>query len=135
MLIVRQSKTGAELQIEIEEPLRAIIDATPSEHLTFLVTKTSKSYSANDFSDQFRVWCDEAGLPGRCSAHGLRKKAGTDMADAQCTTHEIAAKLGHKSLKMVAHYTAKYDQARLVRSGSAKMAAARTKRDGKLTNS
>jgi hypothetical protein len=40
---------------------------------TFLVTKTGKPYSAGDFSDQFRKWCDEAGLPKRCTIHGLRK--------------------------------------------------------------
>ena len=55
--------------------LQAIIDATPGEHLTFLTTKTGKPYSGNDFSGQFRVWCDQAGLPSECSVHERQRAA------------------------------------------------------------
>jgi len=34
--------------------LKRILDATSTGHLTVLVTKTGKSYGANDFSEQFR---------------------------------------------------------------------------------
>jgi len=37
-------------QKAIELELDEIIDATPTGHLALLVTKTGKSYSANDFS-------------------------------------------------------------------------------------
>jgi hypothetical protein len=43
-----------------------ILDATPSEHLTFLVTATGKPYGGNHFSESFREWCDAAELPKRC---------------------------------------------------------------------
>jgi len=62
-LAVRQGKTNAALLIPVLPELQAIIDATPTGHLTLLVTKTGKSYGANDFSEQFRKWCDDAGLP------------------------------------------------------------------------
>jgi hypothetical protein len=61
-LMVRQSKTDASLLIPVLPELAMIIDATPTGHLTLLVTKTGKSYGANDFSEQFRKWCDDAGL-------------------------------------------------------------------------
>ena len=51
--------------IPVHAHLRAVLDATPSEHLTFLVTATGKPYGGNAFSEQFRKWCDAAGLPMR----------------------------------------------------------------------
>jgi integrase len=110
-----QEKTGTPLQLPVIPELQAILDATPSEHLTFLVTKSGRPYSGNDFSDQFRVWCDEAGLPKKCTAHGLRHAFARRMAERGATTHQIAAWTGHKSLSMVQRYTRAADQARLAR--------------------
>jgi integrase len=115
VLTVRQQKTGVSLAIPVPD-LAAIITATPVGHLTLLTTQSGRSYRANDFSDQFRVWCDAAGLPGHCSFHGLRKAACTRLADAGCSAHEIAAISGHKTLKQVEHYTRAADQARLARA-------------------
>jgi integrase len=114
-LSVRQGKTNAALIIPVLPELQAIIEATPTGHLTFLVTTTGKSYGANDFSEQFRRWCDAAGLPPECSFHGLRKAALTRLADAGKTVHQIAAVSGHKSLKEVERYTKAADQKRLAR--------------------
>jgi integrase len=126
-LVVRQQKTGASLSIPVHPDLRRVLEATPTGHLTLLVTKTGKSYAANDFSEQFRRWCDDAGLPPACSFHGLRKAALTRLADAGCSVHEIAAISGHKSLKEIARYTAAADQARLAREAMARVT--RTDRD------
>jgi integrase len=49
LLFVRQQKTGAELRIPVHPDLRAIIDATPGEHLTFLVTRTGKPICRRQF--------------------------------------------------------------------------------------
>jgi integrase len=113
--MVRQSKTDASLLIPVLPELAMIIDATPTGHLTLLVTKTGKSYGANDFSEQFRKWCDDAGLPPECSFHGLRKAALTRLANANKTVHQIAAVSGHKTLKEVERYTRAADQRRLAR--------------------
>jgi integrase len=114
-LSVRQAKTSAALVIPVLPELAAIIAATPTGHLTFLVTTTGKSYNPNDFSEQFRRWCDAAGLSPECSFHGLRKAALTRLADAGKTVHQIAAVSGHKSLKEVERYTKAADQKRLAR--------------------
>jgi integrase len=124
VLSVRQEKTGTALAIPVHPELEAIIAATPIGHLTLLTTKTGKSYEANDFSQQFRAWCDAAELPQHCVFHGLRKAALTRLADAGCTVHEIAAISGHASLKEVERYTKAADQARMARNAMAKTAAA-----------
>ena len=119
-LTVKQEKTGKALVIPMHPELRAILDATPSEHLTFLVTTTGKPYGPNHFSETFREWCDAVGLPKRCSAHGLRKAACRRLAEAGASANEIASISGHANLNEVARYTKAADQARLARNAMAK---------------
>jgi integrase len=119
---VRQSKTGVVLDIPVHADLRAIIDATLGEHLTFLVTKTGRPYRGDQFSEQFRAWCDSAGLRPECSFHGLRKAACRRLAEAGCSANEIAAISGHATLKEVERYTRAADQARMARSAMARQA-------------
>ena len=120
VLSVTQEKTGTRLAIPVHPMLQQILAATPSGQLTFLTTNSGKSYSADSFSDHFRAWCDAAGLPERCTFHGLRKAALTKLADSGCTAHEIAAISGHKSLKETERYTKAADQARLARAAMAR---------------
>jgi integrase len=119
-LYVKQRKTGVELLIPIHPELGAVLDATPSEHLTFLVTATGKPYGDNHFSRRFREWCDAAGLPKRCSAHGLRKAACRRDAENGCSGNEIMAHSGHGSMKELIRYTKAADQAKLARNAMAK---------------
>jgi len=119
-LYVKQRKTGVELLIPIHPELAAVLDATPSEHLTFLVTATGKPYGDNHFSESFREWCDAAGLPKRCTAHGLRKASCRRLAEAGCSGNEIMANSGHGTMKELVRYTKAADQARLARNALAK---------------
>jgi integrase len=96
----------------------------PEEHLTFVVTTTGKPYGPNHFSESFREWCDAAGLPKNCSAHGLRKAACRRLAEAGCSEKQIAAISGHASLDEVARYTKAADKARLARDAMALMVKA-----------
>ena len=91
VLTVKQQKTGVDAGIPVHPHLQAVLDATASEHLTFLVTATGKPYGGNAFSEQFRNWCDAAGLPKRCKPHGLRKAACRRLAEAGCAANEIMA--------------------------------------------
>lgn len=118
---VRQDKTDALLDIPLHPRLRTIIDAAaPSDHLTFLITKSGGSYPPGDFSDQFREWCDTAGLPKDCHFHGLRYSAAKLLAEAGCTPHQIAAITGHKTLAMVQKYSKAAEQRRLASEAMAK---------------
>jgi integrase len=110
---VTQSKTGATLAIPVHPALAAIIDATPTEHLTFLVTEYGQPFTPAGFGNWFREQCDAAELPTRCAAHGLRKAACRRLAEAGCSANIIAAVSGHRSLREVERYTRAADQARM----------------------
>ena len=125
-LYVKQQKTGTELLIPVTPELQQVLDATPCKHLTFITTKTGRPFSGNDFSEQFRAWCDAAGLPARCSAHGLRKAAARRLAEKGATTHQIAAMTGHKTLSEVQRYTSAASQAKLAREAVALRRASET---------
>jgi integrase len=122
VLQVRQQKTGATLAIPLHPHLSAAIEATPGDHLTFLITKSGRPYSGNDFSEQFRSWCDAAELPAACSAHGLRKAACRRLAEAGCSANEIAAISGHATLSELQRYTKAADQARMAKNAMARQA-------------
>lgn len=92
------------LSIPVRPELQAVIDATPSGHMTYLVTEFGKLFTANGFGNWFRRRCDEAGLP-QCSAHGLRKAAAARLAEAGATENEIMAVTGHRTSKEVTRYT------------------------------
>ena len=125
LLSVRQSKTGAMLKIPVHPALKAVLDATPSEHLTFLTTAAGRPFTSDGFGHWFLVMCKEARLPNGLSAHGLRKAACRRLAEAGCSAHEIMSISGHKSLKEVQRYCIAADQARLAMAAMEK-ARART---------
>ena len=104
-ITVRQQKTGATLVIPVDPRLQAILDATPSGHLTFLTTDRGEPFGGPNFSNTFRDWCDEAGLPKQCKPHGLRKAACRRLAEGGCSANEIASISGHATLKEVERYT------------------------------
>ena len=114
------------LALEIIPELRRIIDASPSGDLAFLISNRGTPYTAESFGNRFRVWCRQAGLP-HCSAHGLRKAAGSSrLAKLGASIHAIAAVLGHKTLKEVQRYTAAAEQRRLAATAMMLLAAQTT---------
>jgi len=131
VLGVRQQKTGIELAIPVHSALAAVIAETPTYHLTFLTNQFGRPFTAGYFGQWFREQCDMAGLR-HCSAHGLRKAAARRLAEAGCSTHEIAAITGHASLKEVARYTEAVDRRRLAQSAMAKVRTSSDKPDEKF---
>lgn len=101
-----------------------VMEATPSDHLTFLTTATGKPFTAAGFTNWIRDMCNEAGLPKGTPAHGLHKAACRRLAEAGCSANVIAAISGHASLREVQRYTAAADQARMARSAIDTMVAA-----------
>jgi integrase len=118
VLDVRQSKTGAELQIPLHPELARIVEAAARGQLTYLTTGAGKPFTAAGFGNWFRECCEQAGLPN-CSAHGLRKAAARRLAEAGCSAHQIAAVTGHKTLKEVERYTRAAEQKRLAEAAIA----------------
>jgi integrase len=104
----RQAKNEHRNPVDMDIPLlpelAEAISASPSAHLTFLITGFGKPFTPNGFGNAFKHWCRQANLP-HCSAHGLRKALATRLAERGATPHEIMAITGHKSLEEVEVYT------------------------------
>ena len=128
MIAVRQNKTGTVLSIPIHPDLRAVLDATPSNHLTFLTTSFGRPFVAAGFTNWFREACNAAGLPRGTSAHGLRKAACRRLAEAGCSANVIASISGHASLGELARYTKAADQVRMAKDGMATLVSETKKR-------
>jgi integrase len=131
---VTQQKTAAVLAIPVHPDLARIIEATPSDHLTFLTAKKGAPFSPAGFGNLFRDWCREAGLPEACSAHGLRKAACRRLAEAGCSASQIMSVSGHRSLPEVQRYCVAADQARMARSAMASIATAFTATGKRTSN-
>jgi integrase len=64
----------------------------------------------------------------RLNIHGLRKLAATSLAEAGCSTHEIAAITGHATLALVQLYTANVRQEQLADAAMTRLETARVNR-------
>lgn len=117
-MAIVQEKTGARLEIPVHSKLRAVIRATPSDHLTFLTTAAGAPFTSAGFGNLFREMCNDANLP-HCSAHGLRKAASRRLAEAGCSANQIKAITGHASIAEVQRYTQAADQRNLATSAMA----------------
>jgi integrase len=127
LLLVKQRKTGAEVDVPVHPELAAAIAACPSEHLTFLVTSTGRPYSEREFNRWFGAAVKAAGLPAACVPHGLRKACARRLAEAGCSVAQIAAITGHMTLKEIQHYTKAYDRKRAARDAMAKLMVVETR--------
>jgi len=116
-----EHKSPNHMDIEVQAELASVIAATPSGHLTFLTSVTGRPFSVGTFGKAFRKWCDEAGLPQRCTAHGLRYAFTGALIDAGCTPHETMAITGHRSLAMVEKYAKGRNKRHLADSAMAKL--------------
>jgi integrase len=116
-IVINRQKTGVDATITIHPELQAILDATPvTGFSTFLVTKTGRPFQPNDLSEQFRQWCNEAGLPRNLSLHGLRHTMGDKLAETGSNPNEIASVLGHAGARSALHYTQGADRKRMGRA-------------------
>jgi integrase len=115
ILEVRQQKTRAVLAIPVHPELQAILDATPTDNLTFLVTERGKPFAPGSFNDIFRRWCEEADIPKQFTPHGLRKAACRRLAELGCSASQVMAISGHRSLSEAEKYVRAADQRRLAR--------------------
>jgi integrase/recombinase XerD len=115
-----EDRNPVDMDIPLFPELAAIIDATPSGHLTFLITQYGKPFTANGFGNKFKDWCRQANLP-HCSAHGLRSAAAVRLAERGASPHEIMAITGHRTVKEVEHYTQAASKRKLADSAMARL--------------
>jgi integrase len=116
-----QEKTGTSLVLPLLPELKAALDAMPRSDLAFLTSKHGRPFTVRGLQAAFAGWIRQAGLPRGLSAHGLRKSFLRRATEAGCTSKEIAAWSGHKTLKEIERYTKSADQERLARAAAAKL--------------
>lgn len=120
---VVQDKGGDTLWLPLHRVLKAELALTPKDALAFIAKSNGAPMSYGGFTNWFSDSAREAGLVER-TPHGLRKSAGYKLAEAGCSTKEIMAILGHRTLKEVERYTAAADQKRLAGSAIRKLSEA-----------
>lgn len=123
VILVRQSKTGAELQIHMHPELRKVLSAVhPHHEAAILAGKRGKALSPVYFGHRMATAIDAAGLPGDCVLHGLRKAAARIVRELG---GDVASMTGHTSHQMVHEYTRGADQKRMSRDAVVRWADAR----------
>jgi integrase len=127
-IAVRQEKTGTALIIPLHPELATALASVPRTNLTFLMTEKGAPFTPAGFGNWFRDQCNLAKL-AQCSAHGLRKAAATRLANAGCSSDQIKAVTGHRSLAEVAQYTRSADQQRLARQAMKMQLGAESEQD------
>jgi len=127
---VAQSKTGARLWIPIHTALRGALDAQERVSPLILTTPTGKPFTGSNFRHHFGKAMQAADVNG-VSFHGLRATAANNLAEAGCSSKEIAAITGHRSLAMVEHYTRAADQRRLASAAIRRLENASSTKSGK----
>jgi integrase/recombinase XerD len=101
----------AEVVIPIHPRLREAIDRMKVPGLrTWLRKERGQPFTANELSAAFGGWCDEARLPRRCRAHGLRKLCATRLIDAGVPVADAAALTGHLTMDELLFYALKRDK-------------------------
>ncbi|MCB8880064.1 tyrosine-type recombinase/integrase [Acidisoma cellulosilytica] len=101
--------------------------------VTILTTKLGRPWIPLYLSREMATELQKLGLPKGLNVHGLRKLASARLAQAGCSTHEIAAITGHKSLSMVQLYTKSADQERLAKAAVLRLENNFTKRAKKTS--
>ena len=94
--------------------LKEVLEQHPSDREAFLMTQQGKPFaSGNAFYNWFKECAIKAGIQAKLGPHGLRKAAARRLAEAGCSTHQIAAITGHKSLAEIERYTKEVNQRRV----------------------
>jgi integrase len=108
------------VDVPIPAELLAVIQATKAAGLkTWLIGARGGCFTDQGLTDWFSAEMTKAGLPVRCTPHGLRKRCMTDMANDGNTIHEIMAVSGHLTMKEGERYTPMADRARNARAAMA----------------
>ena len=120
VLRVVQEKTGKELWVPISQPLAAILAEAPKMAVTMLVNSKGRPWArANPLAQAFGDELKRLGLTDLVF-HGLRKTTAVVLAEAGCTTKQIAAITG-QSDQMVEHYTRMADRSHLASAAVVKL--------------
>jgi integrase len=100
-----RKRQPTEVVVAIPQALKEALSCTEIGERTFLVKDDGTSYTIQEFGREFKKWCIAAGLP-HCYAHGVRKSAAADHAEAGATVDELKAMFGWRKSETAEIYTA-----------------------------
>lgn len=102
-MTVTQQKTGMEMKIKIHSDLAAYLSALRgSEPEEYFIVSGRKKMNSSAFRGMFKRRTDKAGI--KKVFHGIRKSVASNLAENGRPISEIAAMMGHKSMRMAAYY-------------------------------
>ena len=124
-IVYRRGKTGTEvsLPLAVLPELSHELSLLPADRLVLVSTPRNGAYKPDALGRAFKRWCADAGLPGTCTSHGLRKAAARRLVEAGATEHEIMSNLGHETPAMAARYTRAANRGKMAAAGRAKLRA------------
>lgn len=127
---VKQQKTGEELTIPIHTALKTELDQWKREATSTRILTSRRGFPWIDthVSTELTQWVKTLKLPRGLNVHGLRKLAAASLAEAGCSTKEIAAITGHRTLSMVELYTASAERKQLAEAAILKLETSRGNR-------
>ncbi|MGV6902747.1 MULTISPECIES: tyrosine-type recombinase/integrase [unclassified Brucella] len=125
---LRQGKTGKRLFLPITPILSEVLEATPRQGETVLVTAYGEPFSPKSLTGRMADWTASAKLPKGFTLHGLRKTLGKILAEGGASTRQIMDTLGHDDIAHAELYTREAEQARLATDGMSRVV--RLKRNG-----
>ena len=123
---VAQQKTGTKLVIPLHPRLQELLSDSRRSQAAIMATNYGAAFSVKGFGQFMSAAIQAAGLQSRCKAHGLRKAAARRLAEAGCSSKQIAAVTGHKSLAEVERLHARCRSGRLAQQAIAKQSANKT---------
>ena len=122
VISLTQQKTGTKLILPVHPVLAAELDAWRRDGALFMLSRADGvPWQPDRLTGALHHALVKLGFRPQLGIHGLRKLMATDLAQHGASTHEIAAVTGHRSLDMVALYTAAVDQERLAGAAIARM--------------
>jgi site-specific recombinase XerD len=87
-LTEERRKTGGRFTVRLTGDLERAVEPF-SSLTTYLLTQSGKPYSERGLHNAMSKWIGEAGLPDRCTPHGLRGAGLTEDAEAGATEKEL----------------------------------------------
>lgn len=108
---LKTEKTGKALAVPMATPLLEALAAGPTGDLTFIVTGHGQHYVKESFGNQFRAWCNKAGISK--SSHGLRKLAAIEVAEGGGSEMQLQSFFGWTTGSQSSVYTRNAQQQKM----------------------
>ena len=107
-----RNSTGKVLTLPILSVLQTVLDASDIGDKTWLITKRRNPWREASFGNEFREWCDKAGLPD-CTAHGLRRAGATFAAENGATVKQLMEVFGWSTAQIAMEYIKDAEQKKI----------------------